>query len=236
MTVSTTSGTEFSIDVLLTASLKLVGVIEAGQVADEADLSLGRILLDMQLDELLTEGVYAKSVDFVEILMIPGTFKYVLASNILDLIGDGAYIDPTNADLTKADGETPVQQMDRAEWQRLSSKSAEGRPYKYYLFRKTNEVRVWPVPDEAGTIRFQAQLFFADTTEGDKTLDLRVYWNQYLLWEMAHQLGVAKGIGIQRASYFNKRATQKKDKARAFANEHVDNYVYIDHPHPWRGK
>lgn len=239
MTVSSTSGTEISVDTILTTGLQLSGVLDSGQPADEADLALGRILLDTQLDELQTEGVYARSVDFIEVgPLTVGEPFYSLPSNVLDLIGDGAYIDTTNASTKNASGETPVKPMDRQEWQRLSSKDSEGRPYKYYLHRAAVplQVRLWPRPDEAATIRFQAQLLMADTFDGSSTVDLRQFWVQYLIWEMAHQFSVAKTLSPNRSSMLFKRAKEKKERARAFANQHVDNYVYLNHPSPWRGR
>lgn len=237
MTVSTTVGTELNIDTILTTGLTLSGVLAAGQTARDGDLALGRILLDTYLDSLLTMGVYAKSVEFVEVTMVPGQAFYTLPTSVLDLVAEGAYIDPTQV-VAAADGETVVIPMDREEWQRLSSKNADGRPTKYYLYRANTplQVRLWPTPDEAGTVRFQAQMLMADTYEGTKTVDLRQYWTQHLVWEMAHQFAVSKSLDSKRLSMLNKRSQEKLEYCRNFANQHIKTVSRYATPNRWNNR
>lgn len=237
MTVSTTVGTELNVDEILTTALNMSGVLGAGQIARPADLAMGRKFLDTYMDYLQTMGVYAKSVQMVEVALTAGTAFYTLPGTVLDLVADGAYIDPTQA-LAAADGETPVIAMDREEWQRLSSKKAEGRPTLYYLYRANTplQVRLWPTPDESGTIRFQAHMLLADTYEGDKTVDLRQYWTQHLIWEMAHQFAVSKSLDIKRLSYLNKRSGEMLERCRNFANQHIAINATYATPNRWNNR
>lgn len=238
MTIAATRGTELNIDEILTLGLQMSGVLDAGQPADEVDLGMGRQVLGAVSDALLVEGTYARSVEFFEVTLTAGTAFYSMSSDVLDIIGDGAYIDPSNASTANASGETPVVQMDREEWQRLSTKDSDGRPYKFYLHRAKTplQVRLWPTPDEAGTIRFQAQQLTADTTDGSKTADYRKVWTQYLIWEMAHHFAVAKSLPVDKLSYLHKRAKELKDVARGFGQQNVNNYMRYAVPNRWRGR
>lgn len=238
MTLSPTRGAELTVDQILTSALHLSGLLDTGQPADEADLAYGRRTLDTVMDSLQAEGVYARSVPFFELALTAGEPYYAISSDILDLVGDGAYIDAANTSTKGVDGETPVKQIDRESWQRLSAKGAEGRPSQYYLHRAEVplQVRLWPTPDEAGTIRFQAQTLVSDTEIGSSTPDARVFWNQYFTWEMAHHYATAKSLPVQTRSYLNKRAMEYGRKARSFANQGGNNFLHLDHANPWRGR
>jgi hypothetical protein len=95
---------------------------------------------------------------------------------------------------------------------------------------------VWPIPDEAGTIRFQTQVLSTSANVGADTLDYRLVWTQYLIWEMAHQFAVAKSLPIQKLSYLRKVAKEKKEYAKMYGGQHVNNYMRYAHQNRWRGR
>ncbi len=242
MTIATTRGTEMTVDQIVLRAYQLVGLINVAQGTTspqwEQRAGMGRVLLDTILDELQSEGVYARSVTFFDQPLVIGTSFYDMPSTAIDLIGDGMYIDPTNTDLTQASGETIVKQIDRSKWQQLSTKGASGRPTLYFPNRENTpiEVRLWPVPDEAGHIRFQLHQAMADTLKGDVTIELRIFWIQYILFELAHQLALANSLDVARCSYFNKRAKEKKDRARAYANERTGGRIHMAHRTAWSSR
>jgi len=238
MTISPTRGTELTVDEILTQALQTAGVLDTGQPAEEGDLAFGRRALDTLLDSLQAEGVYARSVEFYELALTAGEPYYTISGDILGLVGDGAYIDAAQVSTKGVNGETPVEMIDREGWQRLSAKGSEGRPQQYYLHRAAVplQVRLWPTPDEAGTIRFQAQMLYADTDVGASTPDSRVFWNRYFTWELAHEFAVAKTLPVNKLSYLAKRSKELKKAAKSFANQTVNNFVHLDHPSPWSGR
>jgi hypothetical protein len=242
MTVSTSRGSQLTVDDVVLTAYQTAGLMSidegSGGVGWTNKTALAHRILDTILDELQTYNIMARPVIFRDVALTSGTYVYAMQSDVLDVVGDGMYIDPSNTDLTKASGETIVKQIDREAWQRLSSKNATGRPTQYYVHRvAAMEIKLWPIPDEAGTIRFQVHQLLADTYDGSATIDLRNYWMQYLIWELAHQLAVASSLEINRCSYLQKRAREKRDRARSYSSQHPNNYVYVNHSTPWtRGR
>lgn len=231
MTISTTRGTELTVDELLKNAMQTAGVLDTDGVPADGDLAYGRRQLDILLDSLQAEGVYARSVQMLEVQLTAGEAYYSISSNVIDLVGDGAYIDASNSSTKGVNGETPVQPMSREEWQGLTSKGASGRPYKYWLNRSAVplQVRLWPTPDEAGTIRFQANMLFADTYDGSATVDARQFWIRYLVFEMAHVYALAKSMPKQACGYLYGQAKDMKIRARAYANQHLPNQMVVMH-------
>ena len=240
MTISSTRGIPLTVGKIVEFGYRYAGLLGDEQTLSDTSMkaNIGATMLDTIIDALQAEGVYAHSVDFQNVPMVVGQRDYVFADSILDLVGEGAYIDSTETDIEKANAETVVQQIDRETWQRLSSKASTGRPTLYFVERTGTGVtaRVWPLPDQAGTIRFQVQQLPADTFDQSSTPDLKVYWQQYMIWELAHQLALSNSLDINKVSYLGKNARQKKDRARAFANQHVPNIAKVSHAGPWRGR
>ncbi len=241
--ISTSRGFAFKIDAIVRRSYQLAGLMEVNQGEGSpewvAKASLGRDLLDTIVDSLQAEGVAARPVIFRNVSLVAGTFEYAMQSDVLDIIEDGMYIDPSqvSAGVTKAQGETLVKQIDREAWHRLSNKGAEGRPSLFLALRNVDfVVRVWPVPaaaDDGGQIRFQMHQLYADTLDGTKEVDLRPYWNRYLIFQLAHDLAVSNSLTVERCSYLNKRAGELSLYARAYANQRPPNYAHISHSTGW---
>ena len=237
MTVSTTRGTELTVNKIVENAYRMSGLmpIEEGTsgVNWNKKFSYASTLLDTILDEIETYGVYARQTVLENTPLTADDYTYTMDNYVLDIIGDGMYIDASQTDLTKASGETLVKQIRREEWHRISSKDATGRPSLFFFDRSLLEVKIWPIPDEAGTIRFSIYKMMSDAYEGGATLELRQYWNQYLIWELAHQLATSQKIPVDRCSQLNKRAQEKLKRARAWANQHPDVQLSVGHRTGW---
>ncbi len=240
MTVSTQVATKTTVDETVLGAYQLAGIIDADGTMTFGQRAMGRQKLDRIIDQLTGEGVQARFVVFFNQTLVAGTFQYVLPEQYIDVIGDGAYIDPTNTDLDKATGETPVRQVDRATWNRYSSKGAQGRPYNYYPHRAGPgyqiEIILWPIPAEAATIRFQLQRQPADTLDGNVTIDLQQYWADYVDHRLAYVLATSSSVSLQRCATIREEAKRLKTVAVAWANEHTDTFTYNDHGSPWEGR
>ncbi len=223
-----------TVDDVVKRAFQTAGIVTLGGTPNVEQLDFGRATLNSQLKSLMAKGISARWVDFVEQVLTAGDYTYSLAATIVDVIGDAQYIDATATDTSKADAETLVKQIDRETWQRLSAKSSTGRPYLFFADRAVDgdqlEIKFWPIPDEAGTVRFQVHSLPADTLAGEATIDLREYWMQYLTWEMAHQIAVASSLKEERCSYLRKVAKEKEIDARSYANQKPNNRLKLNHP------
>lgn len=238
MAVATTSTRELDVTQICLAAYKLAGLMpnEAGAAGVQWDrrTPFAKDLLQTILDELSSEGVFARAVSFLNLTLVSGTYIYSLPASVFDVIENGAYIAASETDITKASSETPVVQRDRETWQTMSAKAAASRPVIFFTDRDANpiQVRLWPIPDEAATIRFQCHRLLADVTDGNATVDLERFWQQYLMWELAHQLAVSANK-LEHAQYLSAQAATKKERAKAQANQGTSSYMYLDHETAW---
>lgn len=242
MTISASAGYELTIDKLVRRAYQIAGLMPAEQgMAGQtwnARADLGRDLLGTILDEIQTDGAFRRSVSFTTVTLTAGTYIYTLPATVFDVLGDGAYISAAETDLTKANAETPVIQKDRETWQRMSAKSATGIPTMFFVDPSVFPVQVyfWLIPREAGHVRLQTYRLLANVTQGANTIDIERYWHQFLIWELAHQLASAHSQSEEKCMRLAATAQQKRERARAYANAHVPNQMFIDHPTPWSGR
>ena len=221
MTVSSTVNSELTVGEISLQAFQLAGLKSLTQSLTTAEQKLATNLLETILDELSIYGVQARMRGFVEVTMVSGTYVYSLGADDLDVIEDGAYMDATVTDTSKAASETVIAQRDQETWHRISAKSATGKPTIFWVDRSatTLQVRLWPIPDEAGTCRFMTQKHLADVDATTVTLDLQTYWTQYIIWELAHQSAESQSMPGSKCERLSKRASAKLRRARSFANQ-----------------
>lgn len=237
MTISATAGTDMTVDDVCTAALQTAAVVGMGKAPSSEQMDWCRKALNRIVNQLTTEGVHARWVDFYELALTAGDYSYSLPETVVDVVGDGMYIDASQSDTSAASSETAVRQVDRERWHSLSNKSSQSRPYLFFADRAVDgdqlEVKLWPTPDEAGTVRFQVHSTPADSLTGSSTLDLREYWMRYVVWELAHEVAVASGLPEPRCSMLNKRADGFKVSARQYASQKTANQRVLRHPTGW---
>lgn len=238
MTVATTFTREMDITTLVKRSYQLAGLMPPEQGTSGPTwlprASMAKDFLQAILDELQINGVFVRAVTRTYLTLTAGTAEYDLPDQVWDVIENGAYISADETDVTKASSETPVIQKDREAWQQMSAKSSEGRPIIFWVDRTANPVKVvlWPIPEEAGTIRFQTQRLLADVSEGQKTVDLERFWTLYLVWQLAHHLAVSANK-VEHGGYCSQQAEMYKARAKAAANQHVPSQIYLAHRTGW---
>lgn len=231
MTVSTSVGRQFTIDRIIKISYKHARLRGIAETPDENEIQFGRESLEIILDELAVSGEFARVMDFEVVAITVDVAEYTLPSRVLDLLSPAMYIDPTNTDITKADGETPIELVAPQEWTKYSSKAAKGRPTKFFADRTGDLVKavLWPRPDESGgSVRFLIHRELADSDDGNATLDLKNYWMGYIVSALAQRLASAAGLD-QHAMVLTAEAENKLRMARGKANERATNQIVVTH-------
>jgi hypothetical protein len=227
MTVATTRGTKKTVDEMVLAAYKLAGLLDAGaSTSDGGVLSMlnhGRFLLGVILEQLSAIPT-ARDTDFYELTLVADTQSYTLPEEIIDVVGDGKYIE-AGVEPDSSLGETVVKQIDRSQWQLLSGRDATGIPSMMYVHRGVEDaytitLYLWTRPSEAGTIRLMVQRAAADTTVGSTTIDIKTPWYAYILHELASQVCQSSNGNVARATYLAARAMEYKNEARNFSAEH----------------
>ena len=233
MTVSTSVGRKFTIGTIIRLAYQRAGLIAIGQTPRTDETQYGQLVLEEVTDELSVYGTFARVTGFVNVKLTRGQTEYPLPANVIDLLAPAMYIDPTNTNVDRADGETPIDLVHEEEWTRYSSKSASGRPIKMYADRSSSDdiitAVLWPVPDEEGaTVRFYVQRRLADIDDAGAVLDLQNYWTPYIITRLAARFAQAGSLDA-RAAKLDADAERQLLFARGMANEHADNQIYVDH-------
>lgn len=243
MTVSSTATHEFTIAQLIKFGYRRAGLRNENQSITGPQEAAAKDELELIVDSLQAEGLFARSVEFEEISITSAevtaeTYKFALSSTALDVIGTAMYLDATVTDTERAAGETVIRSVNRDEWQRLSSKSATGRPTLCFVNRELTPIQVWvwPIPDEAGTMRFQVHKLLADNQDTTKTPELQRYWGDYLVWELAHKLAVNASEPLQRCQYLAAHAARKLSKAKAYAKQRPPQRAFMAHTTSWSSR
>lgn len=231
MTVSTSTGREQTVGQIWLDAYQLAALYEVTQSLRTADKQRAARFSERIVDSLAMYNVTARQRTFADVTLTSGTYRYSMASTVLDVIGDGQYIKAGTADLTKASGETAVIQKDIETWQRVSAKNATGTPSIYFANRVATTVAVWywPIPTEAGTVRHMVQRHLADMNDETATLDLENHWLEYVVYKLAHRLAEANSVPGTKIDRLATEAATLLQAARAFSNQHVDNCFYYDH-------
>lgn len=239
MTISSTRSYDPTIDAIVKKAMVLSGLLNPAQsitsTNNAAAAEVVREHLADVMDELPSRGVTLRHVAFTEQTLTAGTYKYVQDASVIDVLGDAMYIDAGD-DVDEANGETLVTQVTMDHWNRLSAKDASGRPTQMFAYRTgpTIELRLWPIPDEAGTLRFQANVKPADSLDGSKTPDMPSYWRSYLQFEIASRYLMDTGGDMMRIQMYAQKAEQLFKYARNKGQTRPYTQASVGHRNPWR--
>jgi len=240
VTVSTSIGREWTVNKIVDRAYKFAGLVEVSSNANSAQLRGGRALLEDILDSLPTVSNQARATTFDEVTITAAqvtaeTYKFDLGANTLDILDPCMYIPASETDTDRASGETIMRQISQVEWHQYGAKDATGNPTRFYAHREGNTVQawVWPIPDEAGTMRFRVTRKLADVDDGNATVDLQTYWMDFLKKRLAADLAQASSLSIQKVSYLEMQAHRALNAARGMANERPGFQMYTSHKGPY---
>lgn len=231
MSLSETAGRQLTIQKIVSMAYKLATLTNDQQSATAAQLANAQDFLETIVDSLQAEGVFARAVAFELVALATGTSRYSMSTGVLEVIGTAAYIRESEADLEQAQFETLVSPISSEQWQMLSARSAQSIPSMYFSDRSVDPVQVvvWPIPNEDGHIRFRVHRHLKDCSQGAATLDLEVYWLQYVLWELAHQLAAAATMPVERLMYYSGQASARKRIAKSMAGQNLPSQMVVTH-------
>ena len=232
MAVNSTDTRELNIGRLIQLAYQRAGLLDLNMNLTTEQEVFGQDNLEIITDALVTEGAFVRNVALYDLTTQATKSEYTLPSNMLDLLDTASYLPASGSG-----SETILKKISRDEWIRIGNKTSSGRPNLYYAHRKAVplEVRLWPVPDEAGTIKFQYHKLSADSNDSTKTPDMGRHWHQYLVLQMAHDMALAAGHPIQRVGYIRSQAERALQKAKDYSNELVISQIVHGHTSGYTG-
>lgn len=216
------------------------GIINVQQSPTTTQASVARQVLSVLVTALEAEGIAMRAVQPGYVALLEGQNLYTLPENVIDCVGNGAYIDPTVSQVPfQASSETPVMKTERDVYQNLSSKSAQSRPTLYYFARNAplSTLYLWPTPsatEAGGQIRFQFHQLRPDVTDGTKTMPFERYWDEYFVYALAGRLAVDNSMGLERVGYLDQKAGEKKEISKGYSKQNVNMQATINHRTGWQ--
>lgn len=229
MTVETTTSRK-TIGAIVKQAFVAGALLHPAQNPIAADKAAARGFLDSIIKDLPNMGTGARALTFVYVQLTIGTYVYPFDPMYLGSVGRAAYIPAGTADLTKATGENTIEEMSSERWQSLSTKSSTStRPTMFFLNRQNDalEAWLWPIPDEAGTVRFHMQRMLADCDDDNATLDLEPFWEDGIGWALSAYLQRAKGMAPTTWMATLTVAEKKLRRAAGRANEAVPTQASV---------
>lgn len=232
MTISASRTNELTLGQIVKLGYVQAGLAPIEQSINQVKTTHALSLLDTIMKAVQDEGIFARSVSFQTITLASGVFEYTMDSDVLDVVGIGMWIsadqasDPTNA------VELPVKDILRDSWQTNTVKTSVGPPLMYYCHRAEAipQVWIWPKPsatEDGSLIRFQVHRLKADSTDANRTADAERYWQQFLIYELAHQLSLGAQKDLGRTQYLGGIARENKRLAKMYSFQRTETQLYL---------
>jgi len=231
MTVSESQGRKFTVNEHVKNAWRRAGLIAVGQVPTNDELSEGREHLQYVINELESEGFPARNTGWIFVPMVEDTFKYTMPDGVQDLLNPAMYIDQDQKDPERSDSETQIKLITEQEYIRLSAKSAKGRPYLVYPDRGADQLiaYLWPIPDATGAnVRFRVARNYFNVDDGDATLDLRRFWDGFILDALAARIAQRSSL-LKVAMILQASAITKLKRCKGQARERPGTQAFVTH-------
>ena len=239
MTVAPTNSYTPTIDKIVQRAMVRTGLKSPSDdfsaVHNVDDVRNCREHLQETLMTLIAEGLTMRFTQFRNLQIVVDQYEYELGTDVMDVVGDMKYIEP-GQDVTKAESEILVKVMPISHWDMLSAKDATAsQPTQVAVYRQGTplKLRFWPIPAEAGTVRYRAHVQPADSVYGQYDVDLEPYWHEYLTTQVAFKYALDNGLD-EKAMLLATMSTRAKDVALAKSREGTAQYFYPETDYGWR--
>lgn len=212
MTIATTSGSERTAANLVTMALRQAGLVYAGHLPATEDLAMGLDVLDTVLQALSAEGIIARRVKSRTMVWVAGSPCQAADDDVLDVLGDGIWQTGTGTSLYSS----PVSAISRDDWNTLSSTSSSTTaPAIMWCDRSEHPIVIWlwGTPSVAGSLIVSVHSEAPDANAGAVTVGLEPLWYEYVKFEVAWQMAIAKGIDMTKVGVLGSIAKSKKTVA-----------------------
>lgn len=231
----TTSGTTtFTVtrDEIISASLRLCGVLQDGQTAGAQQITDAAQALNILLKNFSMKGWIQSLYLWVNIPLTVGQVSYTLGTG-----GAGTPIDRpmriARGFIRNLNGyDTPLIQLTRQEYDITTPKEVAGIPNAFYYDAQVGAtsttvgagtIYFWPVVNEAGyevyvTVERQIQ----DITSSTQQFDLPQEWFLPLKWQLASEIGPEYGV--------TERQQQRIDQKAEYYLKEVGDFAVAEEP------
>jgi hypothetical protein len=233
--LATSGVTTFSLtsDQLVNAALRKLSVLGDGQSPSATQLTNGTQALNVMLKTFTTKGMP---------LWVMAETSITLTATRTYTIGIGqtknipAPLKVTQALLADSSNDTNIPMLTRShyDFNLLSSTDAEGQPNTYW-YEPKNQVgvlHIYPTPDTDSiancTVTLVYQKPFEDMVNGSDTLDFPQYWQEAVIYGLAHRLSPEYSVPLADRKVLAQEAEYFLQEALSFGTEEGSLYLMPD--------
>lgn len=219
---------------------------KAGLLPIEADIGFddswnakaahGRLVLNRLLEDLANEGFLDHYVPFEVVDLTSGDGTYTLDSDLLNIVDVASYIPASNgSEVEETTGETPVHPISMHEWNSLSNKSSTGTPTRYFVHRNgaSLEVHLWPLPNEAGKIRFRVHRLPGTNSNGSDNVDLKRHWGSWIVYALAYEFMEDTKMPIEERREIGRERNKLLERIKTYETPNKQDGFCFVHSTPW---
>ncbi len=248
MAINATPATVPVIDDVILDAYKKAGIIPiefaiGNDVSWTARAAHGRRTLNRLLSKFASEKFFAYFTNLDVLDLTAGQHQYSLDADILNVIDDGSYIPESNdPEEEETTGETPVKPISAFRWNQLSAKSSQGTPVHYFIERNNQNangslvMRVWPVPNEAGKIRFRTQRIPGSSSIGSDNPDFKRHWEQWAVLALAYELMTDSSMTMDERRLVRLDRDEAYEMLKSSESDNTPPDVVFVHSTPWSGR
>jgi hypothetical protein len=238
--MSTSGTTNFSVtrNDIISASLRLLGVLEEGAVPNATAIENASLVLNMMIKDWMTDGIKLWTTTEITLPLVAGQTSYTIGSDSgNDLVSDKplrliqAFL--RNNSVSPAI-DIPMYLISEQQYNILGSKFSEGTVnsiyYKPYVNNGVVKVFLTPNTDTATNyeVHLNIQRPIQDITSSNQTFDFPQEWYQSLRWGLASELSAEYGLTTERISAIISRANSYKDRLSAWDTEYNSTFFQPD--------
>lgn len=234
----TTSGTySFTVtrDDIINASLRAIGVLAKGNVADATDLTNAGQALNLILKQWADKGAPLWAIQWVNLTLTAGQTSYTVGpSGDFNLLYRptrviSAYLRDNT--IPTAPQDTTLEIISRQEYETLGDKLSQSITNQIYYDAQLplGVVYTYNVPvDSTHILYMSVQRPIQDVTNGTDNFDLPQEWFLPLKWALAEELGSEYGISEKLQSYVATKASALRENAFNWSVEESSVYFTVD--------
>lgn len=163
MATSGTSVFNLTTDDIVTEAYESIGLL----APTGRDLKTARRSLGLLFQELANRNVFAFQMQHLTLSVLENVYTYQLPQNVIDIDNVRIVVNDTEVEMTR---------YSAYDYAMIPTKSTTGRPTTFYVDRQRDLITlyIWPVPDQAYTIKYDATRRIQDVGAYTNEIDVPV--------------------------------------------------------------
>ena len=215
-------------DNLITAALRIIGVLRPNQTASSDSLETGQEALNLIIRSWVADGLQLWVLKQQQHTLTADTKSYTVGTT-----GDISVSRPDKIDkviFRSAAGtyDRPLERFTREEYWSLSTKQQNGEPTAFYYDPQltTSTLYLWPYPltvtNESIVIIYQKP--FDDMDLSSDTFEFPSWYHNALKWGLAAQLYYEYRDDLNKGAFIERRAMEEKQRVMEYDQEQGSLY------------